>query len=124
MKQIIIGLILVFLTLGCAKTMVRVTWHAPVLRPKDNTVVAFPKKLLLLQRPWGDAWALFEPSGEDSCSLPRIMTSGGVLSEKGALVIMHGEELLKEGLETYLTVGANKGLKVIKDVVDKEKDNE
>jgi hypothetical protein len=100
--------------------MVKVTWHAPVLKP-DNTVVAFPKKLLLLQRPWGDSWAKFEPADGDSCLLPRIMTSGGTISEQGALVIMRGEELAKEGLETYMTMGANKGLEVIKDVVEDNK---
>jgi len=116
MKQII-GLILVFLMLGCAKTMVKVTWHAPVLKP-DNTVVAFPKKLLLVQRPWGDSWALFEPSEKDSCSLPRIMTSGGTLSKEGLEAIISTEALIMEGVETYMTGGANKGLKVIKDVVE------
>jgi hypothetical protein len=117
MKQVI-ALCLLFLMTGCAKTMIRLTWQDEVQQPSGEWV-AFPDKLIMVQRPWGDSWALFEPSEkEDSCSLPRIMTSGGVLSEQGALVIMHGEELIEEGLETYLTMGANKGVKVIKDVVE------
>jgi len=126
MKQVITLGLMIFIFIGCAKTLVvqKTDYYKPKQQP-DKTWVSFPKKDVktVMQRTWGDSWAHLDPSVYENSLFPSIFTSGGQLSDNGVIAVKHGSELLSEVAErvaAYLTGGAGDGAAVLRGVVEEE----
>jgi hypothetical protein len=124
MKQFFALALMVFIFIGCAKTLVvqKTDYYKPKQQP-DKTWVSFPKKDIktVMQRTWGDSWAHLDPSAFQDSLFPSIFTSGGQLSDNGVVAVKYGSEALAdiaERVAAYLTGGAGDGAAVLRGVVE------